>query len=440
MTDPPPRLSTREMLRLVDHARSNVDTSSPHIVDVRPIDAYNGWRLGGEARGGHIEGARSIPFKWSRYLEWLEIVRSKGIGPDDPVVVYGYDPEEVERVADMFRRAGSPRVGIYLDFLEEWCTDEGLPMARLLRHAHLVPPEWVHELISTGTAIEHSGAPHVVCHTHYRNPADYERGHIPGALNLDTLTLESPETWNRRSPREVKGALEAMGITASTTVVLYGRFAFPDNRDPFPGSSAGQLAAFRCAFIMLWAGVRDVRVLNGGLQSWTDAGYSTTTEDARGRPVDDFGAEVPGGPEVAVDLPEAKEILASTEGNLVSVRSWSEYIGEVSGYNYIEKKGRIPGSVWGDCGSDAYHMENYRNLDHTCREFGEIVASWGKVGVTPDKRNAFYCGTGWRGSEAFFNAWLLGWPRVSVFDGGWLEWSNDAENPVETGIPEAPVP
>ena len=63
-----------------------------------------------------------------------------------------------------------------------------------------------------------------------------------------------------------------------------------------------------------------------------------------------------------------------------------------------------------------------------------------KVGVTPDKRNAFYCGTGWRGSEAFFNAWLLGWPRVSVFDGGWLEWSNDAENPVETGIPEAPVP
>jgi thiosulfate/3-mercaptopyruvate sulfurtransferase len=417
-----------------------MDDSPFHLVDVRPIDAYNGWRLRGEPRGGHVEGARSLPFKWSRYLDWLEIVRSKGIGPDDPVVVYGYDPQEVEHVAGMFRRVGHSRVSTYLDFLEEWCTDERLPMTHLPRYTHLVPPEWVNELISTGTAAEHSGAPHVICHTHYRNPDDYRQGHIPGAVSLDTLALESPETWNRRSPRDVREALQAVGITTSTTVVLYGRFSFPDKHDPFPGSSAGQLAAFRCAFIMLWAGVRDVRVLNGGMQSWTDQGLPTTTEEEPVRPVEDFGAEVPGAPEVAVDVPGAKEILASLEGNLVSVRSWPEYIGEVSGYNYIERKGRIPGSVWGDCGSDAYHMENYRNLDHTCREFGEIVASWEKIGITPDKRNAFYCGTGWRGSEAFFNAWLLGWPRVSVFDGGWFEWSNDDGNPVATGIPEPRVP
>jgi 3-mercaptopyruvate sulfurtransferase SseA len=30
----------------------------------------------------------------------------------------------------------------------------------------------------------------------------------------------------------------------------------------------------------------------------------------------------------------------------------------------------------------------------------------------------------------------MGWPRVSVFDGGWFEWSNDPENPIEAGIPE----
>ncbi len=29
----------------------------------------------------------------------------------------------------------------------------------------------------------------------------------------------------------------------------------------------------------------------------------------------------------------------------------------------------------------------------------------------------------------------MGWPRVSVYDGGWMEWSNDPENPVETGDP-----
>jgi len=30
----------------------------------------------------------------------------------------------------------------------------------------------------------------------------------------------------------------------------------------------------------------------------------------------------------------------------------------------------------------------------------------------------------------------MGWPRVSVFDGGWFEWSNDPESPFETGVPE----
>jgi 3-mercaptopyruvate sulfurtransferase SseA len=30
----------------------------------------------------------------------------------------------------------------------------------------------------------------------------------------------------------------------------------------------------------------------------------------------------------------------------------------------------------------------------------------------------------------------MGWPNVSVYDGGWFEWSNDPLNPYETGIPE----
>ena len=34
------------------------------VVDVRPIAAYNGWRLGAETRGGHIPGARAFPIAW----------------------------------------------------------------------------------------------------------------------------------------------------------------------------------------------------------------------------------------------------------------------------------------------------------------------------------------------------------------------------------------
>jgi len=186
----------------------------------------------------------------------------------------------------------------------------------------------------------------------------------------------------------------------------------------------------------MYAGVKDVRVLNGGFQSWQDVGFETSFTDEPKKQVPDFGVSIPQKPELAVDTPEAKEMIAAANAELVCVRSWPEYIGEVSGYNYIEAKGRIPGAVFADCGSDAYHMENYRNVDHTTREFHETAKIWMNNGITPDKHLAFYCGTGWRGSEAWFNAWLMGWPRVSVYDGGWFEWSNDPENPFETGVPE----
>ncbi len=405
------------------------------LVDVRPVDAYNGWRLHDEPRGGHIPGAKSLPSKWTGYIDWLDAVRTKGIDPAHQVVVYGYGRDDSERVAQHFKRAGYEDVRKYDRFVAEWCGDPQRPLAQLPRYRHLVPATWLEQLLRTGAAPEYENDRFVLCHAHYRNPAAYDEGHIPGAVAIDTNSLESPDTWNRRAPAALGAALEQAGITHDTTVILYGRFAFPNDDDPYPGSSAGQLGAIRCALIMLYAGVRDVRVLNGGLQAWLDAGYATTTASTPATPVADFGAAIPQRPELIVDLPAAKEILRAPDKNLVSVRSWREFIGEVSGYNYIEPKGRIPGAVFGNCGSDAYHMENYRNVDHTAREYHEIEANWAQVGVTPDKYNAFYCGTGWRGSEACFNAWLMGWPRVALYDGGWFEWSRDDNNPRETGIP-----
>ena len=77
----------------------------------------------------------------------------------------------------------------------------------------------------------------------------------------------------------MKETLEKLGITEDTTVILYGRFSFPDNDDPFPGSSAGHLGSIRAAFIMMYAGVKDVRILNGGLKAWEDAGFEITTKE-----------------------------------------------------------------------------------------------------------------------------------------------------------------
>lgn len=406
------------------------------IIDIRPVEAYNGWRLANEVRGGHIPGAKSLPNKWLKYVDWIEMVKHKGIRPDHRIVIYGYTVNEMEQAALRFINSGFLDIEIYPYFLTEWVTRHNLPLNRLHHYKHLVSARWVHDLVNKNEVLEFKNNKFVIVHAHYRNRDAYLSGHIPGAIDMDTLALEAPETWNRRTPHELKEALEKHGITAETTVVLYGKYMDPDNNDPFPGSAAGDIGAIRCAFIMMYAGVKDVRIMNGGFQSWVDEGFGISYTDQTKQPVSDFGVSIPAHPELAVDTPEAKKMIEANDAELVCVRSWDEYIGKVSGYNYIEAKGRIPGAIFADCGSDAYHMENYRNFDHTTREYQEVAEIWQKNGITPDKHLAFYCGTGWRGSEAWFNAWLMGWPNVSVYDGGWFEWSADPSNPFETGIPE----
>ena len=81
-------------------------------------------------------------------------------------------------------------------------------------------------------------------------------------------------------------------------------------------------------------------------------------------------------------------------------------------------------------------MQHYRSVDNAMRPYPEIAANWAEAGITPDKWVAFYCGTGWRASETWFYAWIQGWSRIAVYDGGWFEWSQDpVNNPIEVGLP-----
>lgn len=406
------------------------------MLDVRPIAAYNGWSLRGEPRGGHIRGAIAFPVKWTNDDTWPELLETKQVTPDKSVVVYGYDDADGANMADRLRGAGFDKVYVYAGF-GEWSADSKRPMDTLPRYHQLVHPDWVKDLLDGRKPPTYGGNGYVVCHSSFDHREDYDEGHIPGAVHVDTLWLESPKTWNRRSPDELQATLLKLGIRHDTTVILYGRFSYPDNEDPLPGRFAGHLSAMRSALIMLYAGVEDVRILDGGIMSWLAHGYAVTTEESVPRPASDFGARIPAHPEYIVDTPQARQLLAAEDGDLVSVRSWNEFIGNVSGYHYVRKAGRIPGAVFGNCGSDAYHMENYRNIDHTIREHHEVAARWAQNGIVPEKHIAFYCGTGWRASEAFLSAYLMGWPRISIYDGGWLEWSNDPDNPVETGEPAA---
>jgi thiosulfate/3-mercaptopyruvate sulfurtransferase len=428
-------ITTDELRTLLESGSDSV------IVDARPLAAYNGWRLDGESRGGHIPGAISFPSPWLSSVDAPEIHRileEKGVLAARDVVVYGAGNGDAEAVATSLRALGVDNVRVYGDGFATWAADTELPLDRLPRHDRLVHIDWLRQVLAGERPESAPDGKFLLFHVNFGVPEEYAEGHIPGALYLDTNWLEDPADWNRRSPEVLETALQSLGITNDTTVVLYGRDTEGEANEKWPGRRAGQIAATRALMILRYAGVDDVRLLDGGYDWWVRTGNPLETELREPTPVASFGVTIPLRPEVIVDIDEAKQILADQEGAaLVSIRTWREHIGNVSGYNYIGPAGRIKGDVWGNCGTDAYHMQHYRNVDNTMRAYPEIAANWAEAGITGDKWVAYYCGTGWRASETWFYAYLMGWDRIAVYDGGWFEWSQDPiNNPIEIGEPQ----
>jgi 3-mercaptopyruvate sulfurtransferase SseA len=411
------------------------------IVDVRPLAAYNGWRFGAESRGGHVPGATGFPIEWLRSVDEAEILRlldRKGITAGREIVVYGSELADPTDFVAKLDALGIEGARVLEGGFEAWSADDSAPVDRLVNYEKLVTIEWLRRVLAGETPEAAPTGRFLLFHVNFGVPEEYAEAHIPGALYLDTNVLEDPADWNRRSPEVLDQAIRGLGITKDTTVVVYGRDTEGQANEKWPGRRAGQIAATRALMILRYAGVDDVRLLDGGYDWWVRAGYPVETVLREPSPVADFGAVIPVRPEVIVDIDDAKRIIADPQGAaLVSVRTWREHIGAVSGYNYIGPAGRIKGDVWGNCGSDAYHMQHYRNVDNTMRTYPEITSNWAEAGITPDKWVAFYCGTGWRASETWFYAYLQGWQRIAVYDGGWFEWSQDpASNPIEIGEPE----
>ncbi len=421
-----------------------IDDPDTTIVDIRPLPAYNGWRLHDEARGGHVPGATSFPSAWLDTVDATEVRRlldDKGITPERSVVVYGDDTAHARGFADRLGAYGVTGLAVLEGGFPAWAADDALPVDGLPRYDRLVYTAWLRDLLAGERPAAYDNDDYLLFHVNFGVPEEYEENHLPNALYLDTNRLEDPADWNRRSPAEIGATLEALGIEHDTTVVLYGRDTVGDANEKWPGRRAGQIAAARAALILSYAGVTDVRILDGGYDAWVTDGYPLETVIREPSPIADFGMAIPQRPEFIVDIDDAKAILADQAGAaLVSVRTWREHIGNVSGYNYIGPAGRISGDVWGNCGTDAYHMQHYRNVDNTMRAYPEIVANWAEAGITSDKWVAYYCGTGWRAAETWFYAFLLDWPRIAVYDGGWYEWSQDPiNNPIEIGQPEDSV-
>ena len=255
----------------------------------------------------------------------------------------------------------------------------------------------------------------------------YLADHIPGAAYIDTAELETAPLWNKVSDPALTALLLRHGIRHDSTVILYGR---------------NNLAAARAAHLMLYAGVLDVRLLDGGFNAWLALGVPCETGPRPAYPAaSDFGAAVPAHPEYLLDMVQVRCLQQDDAATLVSVRTWNEFIGHTSGYSYIDARGDIPGALWGRTfiDDDVNSMSEFHGPDGTMAAPGEILRIWTAAAVDASCHTVFYCGTGWRASLAFFYAWLMGWERISVFDGGWCEWSRDPANPVVCRVADEPT-
>ena len=189
------------------------------IVDVRPLAAYNGWRLDGEARGGHIPGAVSFPSAWLTSVDGPEIQRilgEKGVLGSDRVVVYGAGTDDADAVASSLGELGVGNVRVYGEGFPAWAADPELPVERLAKHDRLVHIDWLRAVLAGERPEAAPSGRFVLFHVNFGVPEEYAEGHIPGALYLDTNWLEDPADWNRRSPEALETALRSLGITHDT--------------------------------------------------------------------------------------------------------------------------------------------------------------------------------------------------------------------------------
>lgn len=269
--------------------------------------------------------------------------------------------------------------------------------AQAVREEMLVSADWLQRRLGTVTLL------------HIGTLPDYEAGHIPGAVLVETSSLL---TQRDGAPNELPpiDALErtfgAAGAGARDRIVVY-------STDP--------LLAARAWFTLDYLGHGSrASLLNGGLNSWIAAGYSTSTKPVvpkagsfEARPV----------PKMITSLAAMREAVKSREElgpNLVLIdaRTSAQFCGHEAGPD-VRRAGHIPGAV---------NVPYASNLDGAgmLRTVYDLRLLYHQAGVTRDSTNIVYCRTGMQASMTYFVLRYLGFD-ASLYDGSFIEWSNGGE-------------
>lgn len=236
---------------------------------------------------------------------------------------------------------------------------------------------------------------------------EYLAGHIPGAVfvGLDTELAAHGEPQDGRHPlpstESLQAAARRWGIREGDTVVAYD-----DN---------GGLAAARAWWLLRWAGLQDVRLLDGGLAAWVAAGGALETDDVVPEPGD---VTLDAGHLATIDIDAAE----SYAGVLLDARAAERYAGDVEPID--PKAGHIPGAV---------SAPTTDNLDEgRFRPAAELRRRFEALGVRDGVAVAAYCGSGVTAAHEVAALAIAGFD-AALYSGSWSQWSNHDDRPVATG-------
>lgn len=244
------------------------------------------------------------------------------------------------------------------------------------------------------------------------NTGQFERGHIPGAVNFRWHTdLVDPVRRDIATQANFQKLLRNAGVNNDTTVVLYG-----DNNNWFAAWGAWVFDVY---------GVKNVKLLDGGRVKW----------EAEKRPLSPRSESYQQG-NVVVAAPNSKvrarlvdviEASNKKTTSLVDIRSSDEYNGKVFAPNGVQelsvRAGHVPGAVnvpWSQAVA----------ADGTFKSKEELKKLYANVGIDGSKPIITYCRIGERSSHTWFAlSKILGY-EVKNYDGSWTEYGNTVGLPI----------
>ncbi|WP_432563490.1 sulfurtransferase [Kineococcus sp. SYSU DK003] len=239
---------------------------------------------------------------------------------------------------------------------------------------------------------------------------EYAGGHLPGAVYVDLETqLARPRaTGEGRHPLPDPAALQEVlrgaGVSTDSRVVVH--------------DAANSTSAARAWWVLRWAGLSDVRVLDGGLASWVREGGVLTTDVPVPAPGD---VVVRPGSLPVLDAARAADLARS--GVLLDARAPERYRGESEPVDPVA--GHVPGAV------NSPTTQNV-TADGTFLPPGQLRERFAALGLAPGVQVGAYCGSGVTAAHTLLALEVAGLSGV-LYPGSWSEWVTDPDRPVATG-------